>query len=418
MPAPPPHTPDVVADSPLLIILVAPNVSEQMGGEAMKALQIFQEIKKLAPTTLQITHARNREELAQRLALPDVLWVEDTAVSRGLWRLKALRALLDPWFSWKAVQLAREQARQRPGTRVVLWQTEPNSPVAPRARLAGQLNVAGPINGNIYYPPAFRAHETRSARLRRLWHMPLQRGLGALGLSLKRFELVFVAGGDRTRVSLQASGCTDVRMTESLDCGVKQTLLDRPRLAQSGVNGRYVHFGRLVFHKGTALIIRALAQADAHVTLDIVGRGPELAPCQQLVQTLGLSQRVRFIDWYPSHEDLLDSLQHYRGLVLPSIEDANGIVVQEALALGLPAICLDWGGPQLLIRHGETGYLVPAGEPAQIARDLAERMSHLAGDGELAERMSLQARQDAQTWCWESTARAWLDEIVRRAGTA
>lgn len=400
----------------VLIILAAPNVSEQMGGEAMKALQIFLELHRLAPQTLQITHARNRAELSARSDMAQVLFVEDTAVSRLLWRLRPLRALLDPWFSWQSARLARRIARQHPGMAVVLWQTEPNSPVAPRARLAGHLNVAGPINGNIYYPPDFQPHESRSARLRRQWHMPLQRWLGALGLSLRRFDLIFVAGGERTRVSLQASGCRATQMTDSLDCGVKASLLARPRVVQQGHNGRYVHFGRLVFHKGTRLIIEAVKRAEASVSLDIVGRGPELAACQQLVAQLGLGERVRFIDWYPSHEALLDTLGQYRGLVLPSIEDANGIVVQEAMALGLPAICLDWGGPQLLIEDGVSGYLVPAGAPERIAADLAERMQRLAADGALAERMSVAARQQAQGWRWDHTAQHWLDEIMRRLG--
>lgn len=409
----PEPTPALAPD--LLIILAAPNVSEQMGGEAMKALQIFLEMRRLAPQTVQITHARNRTELSARPDMANVRWVEDTALSRALWRIRPLRALLDPWFSWQSVTLAGHMAGEHPGRTVVLWQTEPNSPVAPRARLAGHLNVAGPINGNIYYPPAFQPHETRSARLRRLWHMPLQRLLGALGLSLKRFELIFVAGGERTRVSLLASGCRAAQMTDSLDCGVKASLLARPRAVQQGANGRYVHFGRLVFHKGTRLIIDAVQRAHPSVTLDIVGRGPELAACQLLVAQLGLGDRVRFIDWYPSHEQLLDTLGQYRGLVLPSIEDANGIVVQEAMALGLPAICLDWGGPQLLIEDGVSGYLVPADEPDRIAAGLAERMQRLAEDGELAERMSVAARQQAQAWRWESTARQWLDEIVRRS---
>jgi glycosyltransferase involved in cell wall biosynthesis len=90
------------------------------------------------------------------------------------------------------------------------------------------------------------------------------------------------------------------------------------------------------------------------------------------------------------------------------------MVVQEAMALGLPAICLDWGGPQLLIEDGVNGYLVPAGEPDRIAADLAERMQRLAADGDLAERMSVAARQQAQAWRWDRTAQQWLDEILQR----
>src|SRR5216683_3199554 len=78
----------------LLVILIAPNVSEQMGGEAIKALQIFREIKKLHPRTIQITHERCRPELTDRLRLTDVYYVSDTWLSVSLWKSKIFRAFI------------------------------------------------------------------------------------------------------------------------------------------------------------------------------------------------------------------------------------------------------------------------------------------------------------------------------------
>ncbi len=395
-------------------ILVAPNVSEQMGGEAMKALHIFREMSKISPDVVQITHARNRDEIQGRLRLPGVHFIDDTAVSRLLWKIRPLRLLLNPWFSYKAVRLAERLAAGAPA---VVWQTEPNSPVAPRAMSRRHLNALGPINGNIYYPASFRANESALARWRRRTHMPLQRLQRATFSSIRGADLILVAGGDRTRESLRVAGCSDSRMVDAFDCGVDETLLDRPRIAHAGVNPRFVHFGRLVFHKGTALIIEALKHADPSVCLDIVGRGPQLERCMALAKSLGLESRVRFLDWYPKREDLVDSLGGYRGMVLPTLEDANGMVVQESMALGLPSICLDWGGPQLLIEHGVSGYLVPAGEPDEIARGLGRHMTTLALDGALAERMSVAARAQAQSWRWSTLAHEWL-AVLRRAHDA
>src|SRR5262249_28426081 len=156
---------------------------------------------------------------------------------------------------------------------------------------------------------------------------------------------------ERTRDSLLTAGGDASRMVDCVDCGVPEGLLDRPRITHQGPNRRFVHFGRLVFHKGTAMIVRALACTKEAVRLAIVGRGPGLERCGALAAELKLGERVRFVDWYERHEDLIASFSNYRGMVLPSLEDANGIVVQEAMALGLPPICLDWGGPQLLIEH-------------------------------------------------------------------
>lgn len=395
-------------DKDCLLILMAPNIGEQMGGEAMKALQIFRAISSQHTQTWQITHERCAAEAA-RLQLRNVHFVKDSWLSKALWRSVILRPLLDYWFSLKAVRLAERLAGERGGA-AILHQTEPNSPVTPRALSRRYANAFGPINGNIYYPRAFRDAESARARARRVLHRPLQYVNRLLFPSLSKADLIFVAGGARTLRSLAWRGCVGPSLRETVDCGIADALLSRPRVTHTGVNGRFVHFGRLVYHKGTALIIESLRHTSPVVHLDIVGRGPELDACKSLVASLGLGNRVSFIDWYESHADLLDSLVQYRGVVLPSLEDANGIVVQEAMALGLPPICLDWGGPQLLVEDGVSGFLVAPDSRESIARDIAVRLDRLAQEWPVAEQMSKAARRRAEEWRWTAVASAWLGE--------
>lgn len=393
----------------IAVILVAPNVSEQMGGEAMKALQIFMEVQSVVSNTLQITHARNRSELSNHALAPKVLYIEDDQLDKLLWKTVVFRPLMTTWFSHRAVKLAERIADERfASLRVVIHQTEPNSPVAPRAISSRFMNVFGPINGNIYYPLSFRQHESVGARLRRVFHMPLQRLNRLIFRGLPRAELILVAGGERTTRSLLAAGVLPSRMVETVDCGIPDEQLGRQRTAQVGENKRFIHFGRLVFHKCTHLIIEALAKSTADVCLDIVGRGPEFERCKKLVHKLGLNDRVRFLGWYSDRSDLVKSLSQYRGMVLPSIEDANGIVVQEAMAAGLVPICLDWGGPQLLIQNGVSGVLIDPGSHDQITRDLARHMDLLALDGNAAESMSQAAHASARHWRWSAVVQEWV----------
>lgn len=392
----------------LLLILIAPNVSEQMGGEGIKALQIFQELRKQHPRTFQITHERNRLEIG-RLKLEGVYFVSDTPLARFLWHSKVLRHLLEIWFSVKASRMADRLAQQQGGQGpVVVHHTEPNSPVVPRALSRRHINVFGPINGNIYYPPAFRHAERLSARLRRLLHLPTQHLSRWLPGGIKCAEQVLVAGGERSRSSLRAAGCSEAQLRESLDCGIKDSFFERPRVTHAGVNLRFVHFGRLVFHKGTMLIIDSLSKTRHRICLDIVGRGDQLDACQLRVRELGLEDRVRFLGWYTAQEDLFKSFADYRGVVLPSIEDANGIVIQEAMAIGLPPVCLDWGGPALLIEHGRSGFLIEPVSIDHITTGLAQAMDRLAEDGELAESVSRTAREAARRWRWSTLAADWL----------
>ena len=75
-------------------------------------------------------------------------------------------------------------------------------------------------------------------------------------------------------------------------------------------------------------------------------------------------------------------------------------VCAEAMAVGLPVICLDVGGPALQVTE-ETGIKVPATSPEQVIRDLAAAMSQLARDPLARERLGKSGRKrvrESLTW--------------------
>jgi glycosyltransferase involved in cell wall biosynthesis len=400
-----------------LVILVAPNVGEQMGGEAAKALQIFNEYKKIYPNVIQITHERNSYEI-ERLGLKDVYFVKDTIFSKAIYNSVIFKRFINPWFSKKAVHLAESVSKDKGYdlNTVIIHQTEPNSPVAPRSYSKKAFNVLGPINGNIYYPELYRSHETKSAKFRRILHFPLQ-SINRFCNIYKNADLIFCAGGERTKKSLLAAGCPEHKIFETIDCGVEDVLLDRNRVTHKERNPRFIHFGRLVFHKGTFLIIKSLVKTNPDIKLDIVGRGPELEGLKELTESLGLNDRVRFLDWYTKREDLFDSLSDYRGVILPSMEDANGLVVQESMAMGIIPICLDWGGPQLLVDHEKTGFLVYPETEEQITDEISKALDLLSEDYQMAEKMSLEAVSVAEGWRWSKVVEDWFkeyDKLIER----
>jgi glycosyltransferase involved in cell wall biosynthesis len=389
-----------------------------MGGEAIKALQIFEELHAALGDVVQITHARNRQELSAHALASSVRFLSDDWIDRLLWRSVIFQGLINVWFSYRAVGLAENMETSRADSSVVIiHQTEPNSPVAPRWTSSRFINIFGPINGNIYYPRDFRKFESISAKLRRILHFPLQylNRLNPRGIS--NANLVLAAGGARTTRSLRAAGVPDSVICESLDCGIPDALLENQRIVQPGYRGRFVQFGRLVFHKGTWLAIEAVARSNGKISLDIVGRGPELERCKALAKSLGIEDRVRFLDWYRSREELVASFGNYTGMILPSIEDANGIVVQEAMAAGLIPVCLNWGGPQLLIEHGVSGYLIEPEPLDRIATSIAECLVRLESDEELARTMSSNARARAARWGWTDLIRDWIDKYRSTAQT-
>jgi alpha-maltose-1-phosphate synthase len=76
-------------------------------------------------------------------------------------------------------------------------------------------------------------------------------------------------------------------------------------------------------------------------------------------------------------------------LVFPSLNDAFGLVMLEAMACGLPVIATDHSGAVDVIRDGVDGFVVPARDPAAIAA----RLEPLIADPSLAAEMGRLARQ-------------------------
>ena len=408
MPSPTPY-----ADVPP-VILVAPNVSEQMGGEAIKALQTARELVRRGVRVRQVAHQRVRAELSANHPDLDVTYVAESAVQTLLWKSFVGRPLLYLIFQYRAAAIAERMARELPGA--VVHFTAPVSPVLPMFRVRGARRVIiGPVNGAIFYPKGFRHRESWPDWLRRLTHWPLQRLHGLLFRGKQRADVLLVSGGERTYRSLRTAGCRDEQFADSVDSGILDRLYDLPRATHAGTNLRFVHNGRLVDHKGTDLVIRAVAAAKQPVELTVIGRGPTKARCEQLAAELNLVSHVTFIEWIKDHSQVAPTLQQFRAFVFPSLAEANGIVVQEAMLLGVPVITLNWGGPALLVTP-ETGVLIEPTDEATVVRELAAAMDRLATDGALAERFSVAGRERAvaEGYRWCDLIERWIG--VYRSG--
>jgi glycosyltransferase involved in cell wall biosynthesis len=388
------------------VILIAPNVSEQMGGEAIKALQIYLELERQGVRVHQVTHERVRRELAKNFPQMSVSYIADTVTEKLLYRISIFEQFLNMLFLRSAAKRAGIVLGENPGALVHF--TSPVSPVLPYPNMVNATVVIGPINGNIHYPPGFRHRERLSYKVRR-WLHPSMQFLHRIMFSGKRkANALLVAGGERTYESLRMAGCSEKQFVNSIDSGIMDRLYDQPRITHEGKNLRFFHNGRLVEHKGTDLIIKSLLKTRNRIELDIIGRGPELDQLKALAKNLSLEDRVQFIEWVADHSKLAEMLRQYRAFVFPSLAEANGIVVQEAMVQGLPVIACNWGGPSLLVTP-ETGVLIdPVGED-YVIEQLASSMDRLAEDGNLAETMSIQARERAYNhgYLWSGVIRDW-----------
>lgn len=136
---------------------------------------------------------------------------------------------------------------------------------------------------------------------------------------------------------------------------------------------RAAFVGRLIPLKGLRLAIDALARPEARGwELTVLGSGPELEPARRRAERLGVDRRVEF-EGHVSRARVFEVLEDADVLLFPSMHDAAAWSVAEAIAIGIPVIALDVGGPPVLIRRSGNGVLVPPDRnaPRLIAEALA-----------------------------------------------
>lgn len=387
------------------VVLVSPNVSPRMGGEAMKVLQFAQWLVRNGVDLRVVTHGRCRRDLVGQLPDGIVAFVEDDRVQVALWRSRVLGALLGPYFHHAAGRIVRALCPDAATT--LVHYVCPISPLEPRLIPRGYRAVIGPLNGNIDYPPALRAaRASRGERLHARVYAATTRLLAPFLARERRTARLLVSGGERTLTVLESAGAVRADMVEVLDSGVPDRLLDTVPTPAAGFNGRFLTCSRLVDWKAIDLAIRAAAECGPEITLDVVGEGECRPALEALAAGLGVGDRVRFRGWV-DHATLFSEFPSYRGFVFPSLREANGIAMQEAMMAGLPVVALDWGGPAMLADAASAILIEPAGEEA-IVGCLALAMTDLAVDPGRANRLAGAARARARRFAWDEVALSWV----------
>src|SRR5262249_41191059 len=99
------------------------------------------------------------------------------------------------------------------------------------------------------------------------------------------------------------------------------------------------------------------------------------------------------------HADALRQYDWADVLAFTSLRDTSGNVVLEALAAGVPVICLDHQGVRDIVTP-ESGIKVPVTTPSQVIAELSGALAALVGDPELCRRLGDGARERAADFLW------------------
>jgi colanic acid/amylovoran biosynthesis glycosyltransferase len=145
-------------------------------------------------------------------------------------------------------------------------------------------------------------------------------------------------------------------------CGLDSEFYVGPPVYPETTN--FVCVGRLCEQKGQLLLLEAaqrLAERGADFTLTLAGDGELRGEIEALIRDYKLSARVMITGWI-SNDEIRRYLLAARCLVLPSFAEGLPVAIMEAMALRRPIIGTYVAGIPELVRDGEHGWLVAAGD--------------------------------------------------------
>lgn len=127
---------------------------------------------------------------------------------------------------------------------------------------------------------------------------------------------------------------------------------------------RFVYIGRLEnYQKRIDVLFKALSLLNCEWDLYVVGDGADEVELKKLAKKLNIDNNIQWLGWQENPWDKIDNIT---ALILPSDEEAFGLVLVEALGRGIPVIASDCDGPIEIIKNDENGWLFERGNYKQL----------------------------------------------------
>ncbi|MFB3917498.1 MAG: glycosyltransferase family 4 protein [Terriglobales bacterium] len=168
-----------------------------------------------------------------------------------------------------------------------------------------------------------------------------------------------------------------VKTRVQLAVGLDRTLAIPMRVQRGDGEFRVLYVGTLSYLKGIHLALRAFRIVQTQIPgakLTIIGEGPEEKWLKCTAARLKLDNSVEWRHWI-AREELLKQYAHHDAFLFPSLHDSGGMVVLEAIAAGLPVVCLDIGGPAAIVNRTKGCVVATGGRgEADVVADIARAL--------------------------------------------
>jgi glycosyltransferase involved in cell wall biosynthesis len=176
---------------------------------------------------------------------------------------------------------------------------------------------------------------------------------------------------------------------------------------------RVIAVGRLDYQKSFDRLIQVWEKVHQQMPewrLDIFGQGEWKDMLQRMIDERGLEA---FVNLNAPTKDIGKEYSESSMIVMSSHYEGFPMVMIEAMACGLPAVCFDFKcGPRDIIIEGENGLIVPDGD----IDGLAEAMVRLMRDDDLRKRMGENAKKVVEKYSEDRVMGLWVnlyEEISR-----
>jgi glycosyltransferase involved in cell wall biosynthesis len=221
-------------------------------------------------------------------------------------------------------------------------------------------------------------------------------------------DVVFAASSF-TRRTLEASGTLKAPVVViPYGAPARPASVVPPAPRAPGEKLRVLFVGGLSQRKGLSYLFAAARTLAGAIELTVIGAKPP-------VECAVLDRELAGVRWIPScpHAGILAEMAAHDVFVFPSLFEGFGLVLLEAMAMGLPIVTTPHTAGPDLIADGVEGYIVPIRSAAAIV----ERLERLRREPELRQAMGARARARAAEFTWESYERRLAAGVRAALGT-
>ena len=280
----------------------------------------------------------------------------------------------------------------------------------------GKPCVVGPVGGCEEFPRKLLPDNVSCVRRKELFRNFMTRLHTRFGLGMHRYreaDMTLAATPEMADVFKQWEIVAKVMP----QIGMPNTNVDvSPNFSNVGEGDfRLLFVGNILFWKGVELILVTLVKLPDHITMTFVGDGPDMKFLKEAVSCHNLEQRVNIIGRRTRNE-VLEMYRAYDLFFYPSVHDSGSFTVLEAMASGLPVVCLDRGGPAVSVTP-ECGFVVQSGAKDETCRGLAKAIQYYLDNPSALREHGIQAQKRInEIYSWENKAKQMMKIYTSLAG--